>query len=232
MLETATLRVVWENSYIYPYTGESPLYWYAQVEYHNLGSQPEPVICPGATNPSLAKVQIRGTEGLPPGVTDYITAEETFCSRNPNFIDSLEPGGTFYYWVIFRNVPSGGEVSLELDHDPYTVSEWVDPWYSPFDAPPPAECPAELVSLGICQPSNNGEPQDVGGLATYTCDTVSCPGADNRVDLEISGGEAVSCTWHCATFENVPNRFVVIDFFRFSGGCWEPSSTAVSDGIC
>jgi hypothetical protein len=104
------------------------------------------------TNPSLAKEHIRGTEGLPPGVSGYVAAEETFCSRNPDFTGTLEPGGAHYDWAIFHNVPPGGEVSLEWGYEPYGVSAWVDPWYylnSP-DIPPPAECPPELVTLGTC----------------------------------------------------------------------------------
>jgi hypothetical protein len=90
-----------------------------------------------------------------------------------------------------------------------------------------------LIDVRDVEANDNGEPQDVGGLATFTCDMVSCPGADDRIDITLPGfGEIVSCIWACATFENVPNRYVDISFFHSSGGCWELQSTTVSDGIC
>jgi hypothetical protein len=90
-----------------------------------------------------------------------------------------------------------------------------------------------LIDVRDAEANDNGEPQDVGGLATFTCDMVSCPGADDRIDTAFPGfGEIVSCIWACATFENIPNRYVDISFFRSSGGCWELQSTTVSDGIC
>jgi hypothetical protein len=109
---------------------------------------------------------------------------------------------------------------------PYTLtlSEGQPPGSPPPGSPPPEPPPPE--------PPPGGQ-QDVGGLASFTCDTVSCPGADDQSDTAFPDfGEIVSCTWHCATFENVPNQFVVIDFFRPSGGCWELSTTFASDGIC
>ena len=145
------VRVVWENSYIYPHLGTDNRYWYAVVAYQNIGSQPLPLICPGATDPSIAKEHIRGTEGIPPNGDGVVAAEETACSRNPNFTGVLAPGGTVYYWAIFPNVPSGGEVSLELSNDPPTRSAWVIPWYYSFSASPPPVCPPELVRLGTCQ---------------------------------------------------------------------------------
>jgi hypothetical protein len=153
--QNSILRVVWENSYIYQHPGTDNLYWYAQVAYQNIGSQPLPAICTGITDPSLAKEHIRGDQGIPPNSDSYVAAEETFCSRNPNFTDVVAPGGTFYYWAIFHNVPSQGELSLELSHDPPTRSAWLKPWAIPLSAPPPTECPPELVKLGTCRvPSN------------------------------------------------------------------------------
>lgn len=152
--EDSSLRVVWGNSYIYRHPGTDNLYWYAQVEYRNIGSQPLPITCVGVADPSLAKEHIRGTEGLPPGVSGFVPADETFCSRNPNLSFLIEPGGAHYNWAIFHNVPPGGEVSLEWDYGlPYGFSPWVNPWYTayPPTTPRPAECPPELVTLGTCQ---------------------------------------------------------------------------------
>lgn len=141
------LRIMWQNSYVYKYPGNSPLYWYAQVIYSNLSSEPLPLTCAGRTNPSLVKEHMRGTANA-----GFVAAEETFCSRNPSFTTSLKPGETHYEWAIFHNVPwKGGEVSLEWM--PYGFSAtWVNPWHSPFSDPPPVECPPELVTLGTCQP--------------------------------------------------------------------------------
>ena len=88
---------------------------------------------------------MRGTEN-----SGSVPAEETFCTRNPNFSGSIKPGEVFYDWAIFHNVPwPGGEVTLEWGPFPFSPS-WVDPWHTHFSAPPPAECPPELVTLGTC----------------------------------------------------------------------------------
>jgi hypothetical protein len=143
--EDSKLRIVWENSYIYQHPGTDNLYWYAQVVYRNLGTQAVFFTCNGATTPSLAKEHMRGTANA-----GEVPAEETFCSRNPNFTGVIEPGGVFYNWAIFHNVPwIGSEVSLEWM--PYGFSPWVKPWQSPFSAPPPIACPPELVTLGTCE---------------------------------------------------------------------------------
>lgn len=148
--QDSSLRILWGNSYIFRHPGTDNLYWYTQVEYRNTGSQPLTLTCVGAADRSLAKEHIRGTEGLPPGASGFVPAEETFCSRNPNLTFSIEPGGAHYSWAIFHNVPPGGEVSLEWYG---FFSPWVDPWHSayPLTTPRPAECPPELVSLGTCQ---------------------------------------------------------------------------------
>lgn len=82
-----------------------------------------------------------------------VPAEETYCSRNPDLTFSIEPGGAYYGWAIFHNVPwEGGVVSLEWGDK--GSSAWVDPWASPYPLaqfPPPVECPDELVTLGTCQ---------------------------------------------------------------------------------
>jgi hypothetical protein len=89
----------WMNSYIYPYPGDDPLYWYAQVIYLNTGNQTLPITCVGRTDPSLAKEHLRGTPNA-----GTVAAEDTFCSRNPNFTGSLAPGGAHYEWAIFHHV--------------------------------------------------------------------------------------------------------------------------------
>lgn len=143
--DSAGLRITWQNSYIYQHPGQDPLYWYTEVIYFNMSNQTLPVSCVGRTTPSFAKEHMRGTAN-----SGYVVAEETFCSRNPNFTASLGPGGTHTEWAIFHNVPwQGGEVSLEWM--PYGFSEWVDSWYSPYPSatPPPAECPSELVGIRL-----------------------------------------------------------------------------------
>jgi hypothetical protein len=162
------LRVTWENSYIYPYSGDSALYWFAEVKYHNTGNQTLPIFCHGAdTSTSLpAKEHIRGTTN-----SGTFVVEDTFCGRNPNFNGSLEPGEIYYDWAIFHIVPlPGGEVRLEWPTQGF--SGWVDPWHTPFDAPPPPVCPEEL---GTCQPAEPG-PQwttpNAGATVPYPNDLV------------------------------------------------------------
>jgi hypothetical protein len=146
IFEDSRVRITWENSYIYPYPGQSPLYWYAEVIYLNTSSQTWQLTCSGQADPSLIREHItRGTTYL-----GYVAAEETFCSRNPNFNVPVGPGAAHHNWAIFHNVPwPGDKVSLEWAWAGF--SAWVNPWHAPFGEPPPAECPPELVTLGTCQ---------------------------------------------------------------------------------
>jgi len=80
---TASLRIIWGNSYIYQHPGTDNLYWYAEAVYVNLGNSEVAVTCVGRSNPSLAKEWIRGDEGIPDNGAGYVAADETFCSRNP-----------------------------------------------------------------------------------------------------------------------------------------------------
>jgi hypothetical protein len=192
------LSVEWENSYLYQYPKNDPLYWYAQVVYRNTGSKTLTIWCtdPDSTRhddsplltPGAAKEHIRGNAGY----MGYVGADETHCSRTPYITVTLKPGDTFYGWAIFHNVPWGrqgetGEVSLEWGNK--GSSAWVDPWdsaYSP-DLPPPAVCPTELVTLGTCQlltsiddPSSIygekfGETRDASGLHHYVSFRIDPP---------------------------------------------------------
>jgi hypothetical protein len=169
--DSSGTKIVWENSYIYQHPGPDNLYWYAQVKYLNEGSQTVSLSCVGLADPSHYKEHIRGTEGIPPDGDGYVAADETLCSRNPNFTASLKPGEVFYEWAIFHNVPPGGEVTLEVDPFPFSPS-WVDPWHSSFSAPPPAECPPELVTLGTCVvswalPFQSGTSVSIGPLGLH-----------------------------------------------------------------
>ena len=144
--EDEEIRMSWEKSYIYPYTGESPLYWYTEVVYFNKGNQTHYIDCFGQDELPPVRVYMRGTAD-----SGYVDSEETICSRDPDFTITLKPGESFYNWMIFPEMPGpGDEVSLEWE--PYGSSEWVDLWHAPFDALAPAECPEELVTLGVCQP--------------------------------------------------------------------------------
>jgi hypothetical protein len=183
--------IEWMHSYIYPYPGNDPLYWYAQVRYLNPGNQPLPITCAGRTDPSLAKEHMRGTPNAGP-----VAAEDTFCSRNPNFTGALAPGGAHYEWAIFHHVPwEGGEVVLEWG--PFGVSSWVDPWYSPFSAPPPPD-----TYLGISAHYPTGSPAiGLDGLvAAYDMETVTPDG-----QLHDFSGQQNHGTLHQATL--VPGLF-------------------------
>ena len=158
---TASLRIIWGNSYIYQHPGTDNLYWYAEAVYVNLGNSEVAVTCVGRSNPSLAKEWIRGDEGIPDNGAGYVAADETFCSRNPAFSTSLKPGDVHIEWTIFHNVPSVGEIALEWggyvspNSTSPPISPWLGPWFSayPSNTPAPDECPPELVSLGTCQPT-------------------------------------------------------------------------------
>jgi hypothetical protein len=145
-------KIIWQNSYIYQHPENDNLYWYAEVIYRNNSDKPWPVTCNGSTDPSLAKEHIRGTEGIPADGDGYVAADETFCSRYPSFIGTIQPGDAFFNWAIFHNVPPGGKVALEWGSNPFSPS-WVNPWATgPFFGPPPHVCPLELVTLGTCKP--------------------------------------------------------------------------------
>lgn len=114
-----------------------------------MGREPWIFTCQEEANLLVFKEHMVGTAN-----TASIAAEETFCSRNPNFTGSIKPGAAHFNWAIFHNVPwKGGQVSLEWGG--YGRSRWVDPWHSayPSDVPLPAVCPPELVTLGTCQPA-------------------------------------------------------------------------------
>jgi WD40 repeat protein len=139
------LRILWGTSYVYQHPGESNLYWYAQVWYINVGQSTVPLSCDGRTDPSIVKELMRGTAD-----SGYVLAQATYCSYQPTYIGSIQPGAAHMEWAIFHNVPPGGEISLEWG--PYGSSQWVNPWYRPYpdNAPEPQECPPELVTLGYC----------------------------------------------------------------------------------
>jgi hypothetical protein len=141
--EDGSWRIVWKRSYVYPYLGDVPLYWYAQVKYLNIGSQTLSISCSGGTDLPPVREHMRGI------VNGSVDAAETFCDRNPGWTGSVNPGEAYYDWAIFHNVPSPG-VEVSLEWQPYGFSAWVNPWFSHFSAPPPAECPPELVTLGTC----------------------------------------------------------------------------------
>jgi hypothetical protein len=48
-------RIEWVNSYIYPYPGDVPLYWYVQVIYRNMNTNQKTLhlYCRGAGTPPL-----------------------------------------------------------------------------------------------------------------------------------------------------------------------------------
>ena len=144
----STLQITWQNSYVCKYPGTDPLYWYAQIMYLNTGSKTLNITCDKNPDPSAVRENMSGTRN-----SGYVTAEETFCSRNPGRIVSLEPGEALDNWAIFHNVPwKGGQVSLADDY--YGSSTWVDPWASPYPAgeiPPPAECLRRNWRLDSCQ---------------------------------------------------------------------------------
>lgn len=65
----------------------------------------------------LANVRenIRGTQGIPADGSGSVSADETFCTRNPDLKVTLAGQGASYYgWATFHNVPSAGEVSLHV----------------------------------------------------------------------------------------------------------------------
>jgi len=143
--EDEEIKISWENSYIYPYQGENPLYWYVEVVYFYKGSQTYDISCAGEDE--FPRAHMRGAAD-----SGYVDAEETLCSHYPNWgTTTLKPGESFYKWIIFPEVPGTGD-EISFKWEPYVSSSWVAPWSSSFDAPPPAECPEELVTLGTCVP--------------------------------------------------------------------------------
>jgi len=187
--DNSGLVILWERSYIYRHPGHDNLYWYAQVRFLNTSSQDVKITCPHPLNLSDFKENIRGTQGIPTNALGFVPADETFCSRNPNFTRTLKPGEFQYDWAIFHNVPSGGEVSLSWGQ--YGSSGWLNPWFRvyPPNISPPAECPSELTKLGTC-----GE-----NTITHQKDTSS----DDYVKAieDLFGDAVTSITQACVTVE-------------------------------
>jgi hypothetical protein len=150
IFEDASLKISWENSYVYPYSADAPLYWYAQVVYRNVGNQPTDIVCSaGFIDISPPREYMRGTANA-----GTVLAQQWFCEHQyTGYTITLAPGESLSQWAIFHNVPwPGGEVRLEWP--PYGFSPWINPWQSPSEnhlAPP--ECPPELVTRGECTPA-------------------------------------------------------------------------------
>jgi hypothetical protein len=150
IFQDTSLKITWENSYFYPYPADAPLYWYAQVIYRNVGSQPIDIVCSaGYIDISPPREYMRGTANA-----STVLAQQWFCEHQYlGYAVTLAPGESLTQWAIFHNVPwPGGEVRLEWP--PYGFSPWINPWQSPSEnrlAPP--ECPPELVTHGECMPA-------------------------------------------------------------------------------
>ena len=156
------MKLMWEHSYVYQVpNGSNPLYWYAEVSYQNITSNPITLKCDGSvlvygvTHGSLPRENMKGTQN-----SGYVTADETLCKINPTYIRIIEAQGKHYDWAIFHNVPwkiKGSLVSLIWGPYGQTTSEWGNPWSSPTSStinsvqlPAPVECPQELFKLKTC----------------------------------------------------------------------------------
>lgn len=137
--EKATLKITWQNSYIYQGPGAENLYWYAQVVYENMSKDPMTIRCSGRTDRTIVKQHT---------ATGTFNAIETYCSRNPGISRLIDSGGAHYEWAIFDKVPASGNVALEWGN--VGTSQGVNPWATapyPSTTPHPTECPP----TGPCQ---------------------------------------------------------------------------------
>jgi len=98
-------KVVWTSSVVQPYSSGVPLYWTAHITYSNTTSARLTLTCPGAwaDAASVAEYMSGGA-----GDDGMVSAESTYCSKNPDAAVTVPPGGTLVSWATFRNVPWPG----------------------------------------------------------------------------------------------------------------------------
>ena len=84
--DNAGLRIVLGNSYVYPHSNNKR-YWYVELKYLNMSKHDLLISCIGHNEPSHIREHMRGAN------SGSFAADETFCSRNPNFTGSIMPGG-------------------------------------------------------------------------------------------------------------------------------------------
>jgi hypothetical protein len=64
-----------------------------------------------------------------------------------------------------------------------------------------------------------------------SCETVSCPNADDTSNYSGVYTNFYSCTWHCASYEGNDSAYVSLSFSS-DGGCWRLVSEYIASGIC
>jgi hypothetical protein len=146
------LRIVWERSYVYPSPrGTDRLYWYALIRYENYRADLSVDLACAPEKAPLVFEHMRGTSN-----SGAVQAEETTCTRDPNWKVTIPPRGNAYQWAIFHNVPwSGGTAAIEwpgIYDNNTSTSAFIDPYACPWGAghAPPAEWPPELCNFGLC----------------------------------------------------------------------------------
>ncbi len=129
--------------------------------------------------------------------------------------------------VVFA-VAFGGQTDNEFIGMVFgAFDDAIDGTYSVVDGP----CAGDAGTWSLIRVTDS-PPEQSEVSFELTCDTVTCPGADDVLSISSEQFDSQSCQWFCATHNGEPDRFVLIDFVRLPDGCWQLQSEAVRDGVC
>ena len=98
-------QVTWTSTSVQPYSSGVPLYWTVGMTYKNVESSPLTLGCPGNwANASNVREYMSGGKGN----DGMVAADSTTCSQDPNWTETVAPGGTAEVYATFHNVPWPG----------------------------------------------------------------------------------------------------------------------------
>ena len=129
--------------------------------------------------------------------------------------------------VVFA-VAFGGQTANEfVGMVVSALDDAIDGTYSVVDGP----CAGDAGTWSLIRVTDS--PPDQSEVSfELTCDTVTCPGADDVLSITGEQFDFQQCQWFCATHNGVPDQLVLLDFVRLPGGCWQLQSEAVQSGVC
>ena len=65
-----------------------------------------------------------------------------------------------------------------------------------------------------------------------SCNSVSCPEADDVSRYTSGNDRNITCVWHCVNYEGQDGVYVSLSYWAWDGGCYQLEDEFVSDGIC
>jgi serine/threonine-protein kinase len=117
-------EVTWSSTSVQPYSSGVPLSWTVGVTYKNVTSATLALDCPGNwADASFVQANMSG--GL--GDDGTVAAGNTTCSDNPDWTESVAPGGTAEVTATFHNVPWPGN-AVAITWGDAGTSEAINPF--------------------------------------------------------------------------------------------------------